>query len=306
MNLSELYSDPKFPGSFSGAEHFYKEVKAVNPEVTKQQVSEFLKSKPSYYLHKTTQKPRKYRRTLVYGPRDLLQIDLLDLQKYSLENRGYRYICVIIDCFTKFIWLKPLKNKTGKSLVKALALLLMTERPKLIQCDQGTEFFNKNVAKMLQAFGPKLYHTFSDKKAAIVERVQRTLRMRMGRMFTDNKNYNWIDHYEDMTDAYNNSFHRSIKMKPADVTNQHTGLIYARLFSRRKFPRSSKQFAVGDRVRIAMKPDFMQKEYLPKWSEEVFLIKSRKASKPITYHLTDLTSEDVSGSFYREELQHAV
>ena len=46
-----------------------------------------------------------------------------------------------------------------------LALLLMTERPKLIQADQGTEFFNKNVAKMLQAFGPKLYHTFSDKKS---------------------------------------------------------------------------------------------------------------------------------------------
>ena len=269
-------------------------------------MSEFLKSTPSYYLHKNTQKPRNYRRTLVYGPRDLLQIDLLDIQKYSRENRGYRYLCVIIDCFTKFLWLKPLKDKTGKSLVKALALLLMTERPKLIQCDQGTEFFNKNVAKMLQAFGPKLYHTFSDKKAAIVERVQRTLRMRMGRMFTDNQNYNWIDHYEDIRDAYNNSFHRSIKMKPANVTNKHTGVIFERLFPERKFPRSAKQFSVGDRVRIALKPEFMQKEYLPKWSQEVFLIKSKRGSKPIAYHLTDLTNEDLSGSFYREESQHAV
>lgn len=242
----------------------------------------------------------------MYHPRDLLQIDLLDMQKYSLENRGYRYLCVIIDCFTKFLWLKPLKNKTGKSLVKALALLLMMEKPKLIQGDQGTEFFNKNVARMLRAFGPKLYHTYSDKKATIVERVQRTLRMRFGRMFTENNNYNWIDHYEDITAAYNTSIHSSIKMKPADVTRHHTSLIYARLFAPRKLPRSSKKYSVGDRVRIALKPEFMEKEFIPKWSKEVFLIKSINMSKPVTYKLSDLSNEDISGSFYIEELQDAV
>ena len=306
MNLSELYSNPKFPGSFSGAERFYKEVKAINPEVTKKQVSEFLRSKPSYYLHKSTRKPKKYRRTLVYHPRDLFQIDLLDMQKYRNENKGYRYICVIIDCFTKFMWLKPLKNKTGKSLVKALALLLMMEKPRLIQADQGTEFFNKNVAKMLSAFGPKLYHTYSDKKATIVERVQRTLRMRMGRMFTEKSNHSWIDNYRDIMDAYNTSIHSSIKMRPADVTKDHTSLIYARLFAPRKFPGSSRKYSVGDRVRIALKPEFMQKELIAKWSEEVFLIKSKNMSKPVTYKLSDLSNESISGSFYIEELQDAV
>ena len=59
------------------------------------------------------------------------------MQKYSKENDGYRYICVIIDCFSRYVWVKPLKNKTGKATVKALALLLMNERPKLIQADQG-------------------------------------------------------------------------------------------------------------------------------------------------------------------------
>ena len=92
----------------------------------------------------------------MYKPRDLWQIDLLDMQKFARENTGFRYLCVIIDCFTKYVWVKPLKNKTAKSVVKALALLLMTERPKLLQADQGSEFFNKDVARMLQAFGPKL------------------------------------------------------------------------------------------------------------------------------------------------------
>ena len=167
MDLKKLYLDPKFPGSYSGAYKFYQEVKNIHSKVTLKKVNEILKSQDAYTLHKRTRKP-KFCRTLVFKPRDLWQIDLLDMQKYSKENDGYRYICVIIDCFSRYVWVKPLKNKTGKATVKALALLLMNERPKLIQADQGTEFFNRDVKRMLEAFGPKLYHTYTDKKAAIV------------------------------------------------------------------------------------------------------------------------------------------
>ena len=278
-------------------------MKTINPDVTKNQVSEFLKSKPSYYLHKTTRKPGKYRKTLVFGLRELWQIDLLDLQKFSRQNKGYRYICVIIDCFSKYVWLKPIKKKTGLTIVKALALLLMTERPKLIQADQGTEFFNKNVAKMLQAFGPKLYHTFSDKKASIVERVQRTIRMRMGRMFTENGNKNWVDHIDDIAEAYNNSFHRSIKMKPADVTDQDTDTILKRLFP--PTPRKKAKFKLSDKVRIKRKKEFMEKEYTPKWSEEIYHIKGVNQTNPFTYKLVDSSGTKIKGSFYTEELQYA-
>ena len=76
----------------------------------------------------------------------------MDMQGYSKENNGYKYICVIIDFFTKFVWIKPLKSKTAAHVVKALSLLLMTGRPNLLQADQGTEFFNKDFSKMLEAF----------------------------------------------------------------------------------------------------------------------------------------------------------
>ena len=225
MNLKKFYLDPKFPGSYSGAYKFYQEVKNIHPKVTLKKVNEFLKSQDAYTLHKRTRKP-KFRRTLVFKPRDLWQIDLLDMQKYSKENDGYRYICVIIDCFSRYVWVKPLKNKTGKATVKALALLLMNERPKLIQADQGTEFFNRDVKRMLEAFGPKLYHTYTDKKAAIVERVQRTLRGRLGRLFTKRGNFKWIDKIDDIVTAYNNTHHSSIKMKPADVDEEHIANIF--------------------------------------------------------------------------------
>ena len=299
MNLKKLYLDSKFPGSYSGAYKFYQEVKNIHPKVTLKKVNEFLKSQDAYTLHKRTRKP-KFRRTLVFKPRDLWQIDLLDMQKYSKENDGYRYICVIIDCFSRYVWVKPLKNKTGKATVKALALLLMNERPKLIQADQGTEFFNRDVKRMLEAFGPKLYHTYTDKKAAIVERVQRTLRGRLGRLFTKRGNFKWIDKIDDIVTAYNNSYHRTIKMKPADVDEEHIANIF---FNSLPNLKKTIKFSNGDRVRILIKKNQFAKEFEKSWSEEIFKIKRIQNTNPITYLIEDLDGEDIIGGFYTEELQ---
>ena len=299
MDLKKFYLDPKFPGSYSGANKFYQEVKNIHPKVTLKKVNEFLKSQDAYTLHKRTRKP-KFRRTLVFKPRDLWQIDLLDMQKYSKENDGYRYICVIIDCFSRYVWVKPLKNKTGKATVKALALLLMNERPKLIQADQGTEFFNRDVKRMLEAFGPKLYHTYTDKKAAIVERVQRTLRGRLGRLFTKRGNFKWIDKIDDIVTAYNNTHHSSIKMKPADVDEEHIANIF---FNSLPNLKKTIKFSNGDRVRILIKKNQFAKEFEKSWSEEIFKIKRIQNTNPITYLIEDLDGEDIIGGFYTEELQ---
>ena len=299
MDLKKFYLDPKFPGSYSGAYKFYQEVKNIHPKVTLKKVNEFLKSQDAYTLHKRTRKP-KFRRTLVFKPRDLWQIDLLDMQKYSKENDGYRYICVIIDCFSRYVWVKPLKNKTGKATVKALALLLMNERPKLIQADQGTEFFNRDVKRMLEAFGPKLYHTYTDKKAAIVERVQRTLRGRLGRLFTKRGNFKWIDKIDDIVTAYNNTHHSSIKMKPADVDEEHIANIF---FNSLPNLKKTIKFSNGDRVRILIRKNQFAKEFEKSWSEEIFKIKRIQNTNPITYLIEDLDGEDIIGGFYTEELQ---
>ncbi len=239
----------------------------------------------------------------MYKPRDLWQIDLLDMQKFASQNSGFRYMCVVIDCFSKFLWVKPLKNKTAKSIVKALALLLMTERPKLLQADQGSEFFNKDVTRMLQAFGPKLYHTYSDKKASIVERVQRTLRSRLGRVYTEHGKNVWIDKIQDIVHSYNNSWHRSIKMKPANVTEEHIDRI-RKLLNPTVIIEHNVKFNVGDLIRITSERKTFQKEYEKGWSEEKFLIKVVKYGSPTTFMLEDLSGEVLLGSFYAEELQH--
>lgn len=226
----------------------------------------------------------------------------MDMQNVFKENDGYKYLCVIIDCFTKFVWVKPLRTKSAESVVKALSLLLMTERPKLLQADKGSEFFNKKFSKMLEAFGPKLYHTYSDKKASQVERVQRTIRQRLGRVFTMNGNNRWIDIINDVVDSYNNSYHRTIKMKPIQVKKEHIPIILARL--NYNGDKKTPNFRMGDKVRIISLKKTFRKEYKPKWTTEVFRIKRVEQTNPVTYSIEDLNGEGIVGKFYTEELQH--
>ena len=303
MNLSQLYSDPKFPGSFGGVERFYREVKKKYP-VTRRQIKDFIKSQNTYNLHKQIRKPREYRRVYTHGINDLWQADLLDLQKFKDENKQYRYACFVIDVFSKRLWVKPLKFKTAAVLTKALALLIMMNRPKKLQCDQGTEFFNKKVAKMLEAFGVKLYHSYSDKKASVVERVQRTIRSRLYRAFTHQKNHEWISIIDNLVDSYNRSYHRSIKMAPADVKPIHTKKIHQTLYPNETKFKKRATFNVGDLVKIIKVRKTFKKEADHGWTVENFTIKTKLRTKPITYLLQDLNGEDISGSFYSEELQH--
>ena len=155
---------------------------------------------------------------------------------------------------------------------------------------------------MLEAFGPKLYHTYSDKKASQEERVQRTIRQRLGRVFTLNNNNKWIDIIDDVINSYYNSFHRSIKMKPVNVKMEHVQILRRRLNYNGTVKPA--KFKVGDRVRIIKKKKRFEKEYKASWTDEIFIINKLNSTNPITYTLIDDNGEDIIGSFYQEELQN--
>ena len=299
--LSKLYYDPAFPGGFRGEEAFYQEAKLKSPDLTRSQVSNFLRKQEPYTLHRRIVKPKTYRRVYTKGINYLWQGDLLDFQSRSGENDGFNYICCVIDTFSKMLWTFPLKNKSGPALVKALSRHFLLLRPKKLQVDQGTEFYNKKFKLMLDAYGILLYSTYSDKKASIVERVQRTLRNRLGKIWTKNKNKRWIDVLPKITSSYNNSLHRSIKMRPINVKPKHTKVILGRLYP--KETAKKRKIKVGDLVRIAAVKRTFAKESDVAWSREVFLVKKVLDSIPVTYHLEDLKGEDIEGGFYFEEIQ---
>lgn len=299
--LSKLYYNPTFPGGFRGEKAFYQEAKKKLPNLKRKQLSDFLQKQEAYTLHKQIVKPKTYRRVYTKGINYLWQADLLDFQSISEENNGFRYICCVIDTFSKMLWTFPLKNKSGPSLVKALSQHFLLLRPIKLQVDKGTEFYNKNFKKMLEAYGILMYSTHSDKKASIVERVQRTLRNRLGKIWTRNKNKRWVDVLPKITSSYNNSIHRSIKMRPINVKPKHTKDILTRLYPIETTKK--RKIKAGDLVRITVFRRTFRKESDIGWTKEVFLVKKVVKSAPITYILQDLMGEDIKGGFYFEEIE---
>ena len=107
----------------------------------------------------------------------------------------------------------------------------------------------------------------------------------------------YIDKLDDIVNEYNNTYHRTIKMKPIDVKNKTYINIDKELND------NDRKFKVGDHVRISKYKNIFAKGYVPNWSEEVFVIKEIKNTVPWTYVINDLNSEKVIGTFYEKELQ---
>ena len=112
----------------------------------------------------------------------------------------------------------------------------------------------------------------------------------------------YYDVLDDIVNKYNNTVHRTIKMKPIEVTNDY----YAEYNKHSMELHSNKKDTkckVGDNVKISKYKNIFAKGYTPNWSEELFAINKIKNTVPWTYAISDLNGEEITGSFYQKELQ---
>ena len=97
----------------------------------------------------------------------------------------------------------------------------------------------------------------------------------------------YVDVLDDVVNNYNNTVHRTIKMKPIDVTSDS----YAE-YNENSNKRNYK-FKAGDHVRISKYKNIFARGYVPNWSEEIFVIKKVKNTVPWTYVINGLNGEEI-------------
>ena len=274
-------------------------------------VKRWLRKQQTYTLHKPIRRKFYRRKTVATGIDYQWQADLADMSSTSKFNDKYRFLLCIIDVFSKYAWVVPVKDKTGKTLVHALKSVLKSgQKPKSLQTDKGTEFKNKDFQNFLKS---KKIHFFTtenpETKASIVARFQRTLKSRMWKYFTHHLTLRYLDILSKLVNAYNHSYHRSIKHAPVSVTVQNETKVSEILFGNKKLncknsKSSQAKFKVGDFVRINKTKRTFEKGYLPNWTQELFKISAViKTQPPVSYKITDLDGESVRGTFYSQELQ---
>ena len=224
------------------------------------------------------------------------------MQLLSRQNKGIKYLLCVIDLFSKYAFVVPLKDKKGASVVKGFEKIVneSNRRPNKIWVDQGSEFYNKTFKNWLKDEGIEMYSTYNEGKSVVAERFIKTLKKKLYKHMTAiGKNVYW-NVLDDVVEKYNDTVNRSIGMKPKDVKSDKKA-VYVEESNEK-----SARFSVGDRVRISKFKNIFAKGYTPNWSKEIFVVNKIKNTVPWTYVLKDLNGEDIIGSFYDREFQRTV
>lgn len=170
-------------------------------------------------------------------------------------------------------------------------------------CDQGGEFYNFSVKRLLASKNVHMYSVQNKIKAGIVERFNRTLKNLCYKNFNYISEWNFIDHLDRLVKKYNESYHRTIKMKPANVRLKHEKQLLATVYNFIKFKQKAK-FKVGDYVRISDTTGTFRRGFQTQWSTAIYTIKKVQSTYPVTYKLEDSSLKSpLERSFYTEELQ---
>ena len=213
-------------------------------------------------------------KTDVYHIDDIWSLDILDLKDYGPENnRGYRYVLVTIDNFSKFGWTVPLKNKNAQTIKDSFENILINSKrsPNLIESDRGKEFHNNIFQDFLNKNDIKLYSRNSLYGAVFAETFNRTIRDLLKKPVFEKGDGNWIDVLQTITKQYNNKTHSSTKLTPTQASlKKNEGYVYKNLLDKRK--KVKPKFQINDLVRTADLKKTFSKGDTTNWSYKLYKI----------------------------------
>ena len=288
-NLQKIYDNIKATPSFSA------------------KINKFLRQHELHSKFRRIVKKTFPRRKIVARfPFEIFMADLIEYPKLKVINKGFVYILLLIDCFTKQIYIAPMKKKDKTHAATAFESIFRSfdEFPKNLITDGGKEFFNSSVAKIFQNYGINHYKTPTKTKwkASMAERVIRTIKNRLQKYFIQNKKQIWIDVIHQIAKNYNSTPHSAHGLPPLDVTDDNRDEVYKKLYPDKDLTTVCK-LKKGDKVRIIKEKTDFEKGYTQKWSDEIFQIKSIRQSGGVCwYKLENHTAEEVKGIWYYYQL----
>lgn len=281
----------------------------------KSEIINTLQNIDSYTLHREYKEPRQRNPYYVRYYLEQIQADLIDVRSLSDKNDGVNWLLLAIDSFSKYLWIKPMKNKSGKDTRAAFIDLverdLAGKRIESFFTDRGKEFVNRYVRNYLQS--KKIRHdlAFSEIKCGVAERANRTIQDIMYRFMTEYQTSRYIDVLDDIVQSYLQRGHRSLEyMTPekAALPENHPLVLEAHINKYRKIKRVVPRYQVGDKVRIkslGRLQHAFQRGYHVRFTYEQFEIIriSTTMPKPFYYLKSLDTDEEIQGGFYQEMLQ---
>ncbi len=280
-------------------------------KISRRQVQQWLQDQEAYSLTRKARRKFPRSRVIVEGRDSQWDLDLMDMVSLSKHNDQYKYVLIVIDIFSRYLWCEPVPSKRGTDISVALQHICSGPRqPKTVRTDRGMEFRSKEVNKYLRAKHiDHIYALNTETKANYAERVIKTLKHKLFRYLLKHNTKRYIDILKDTVHSYNHTPHRSLGTTPGSITIDKEGesrlqQYLIRTKSAKPLKAKPYKYKLGQTVRISHVRSVFDREYSQKWTGELFRITKRfkRAILPV-YKLEDWAGEVIEGSFYEEELQ---
>ena len=327
--LQKLYENLENPCGYSGKGKLFQHARKYM-DISKRDVEEFLKKQPGWSFHGVV--PRHFVRkpVKVCRPGLILGIDLMDLTaKIARHNKKHRYIFLMIDCFSRKLWLTPIKDKSNLTCAKVLERFFEKSPLKyaFVFSDMGGEFCGRHTQKVYDKFGITRYSVKNRRfKCSIAERAVRTVKEKMYKYFTQKNTLKYIDILKHLENAYNSSGHKGLGYETPNKVHNLTDLeeikVQEKIQLKQKFKNygaisrrelknlntTAQVFEVGTPVRLLLNraEDVFQKSYEPIFTKEIFTIRKIDKKLPLSYWVRDLNGCSIEGVIYHKELKQTV
>ena len=212
---------------------------------------------------------------IVYNHIDeIWSADLADFSDYKTSNnKGYRYIFIVIDNFSKYLWAIPLKNKYSQIITNEFSniLTISKRKPLKIESYRGTEFYNSIFQNFLSSKNIHHYSRYTDKGPSIAERVIRTVRNLLKKPVLEKGKADWLSELQSVINQYSNKIHSSTKMTPTQASKKSDQkLVYNNLKDDREVLKP--KFILGQLVRTADIKRVFSKGDSTNWSYKLYTI----------------------------------
>lgn len=305
--IREKWISGKDPISFSGATN----VGRYYPGVKQKDIKEALAGIDTYTLYRREKRPKYQNPYFIRQKREQMQADLIDLRHLSRWNGGVKYLLAVIDVFSRFAWVEPLKKKDTSTVLAAFKEIVSKMKfgpAREFQSDQGGEFVNESFQQYLKS--KNIAFSIPNNKAPHVERFNQTLQDIIYKYMEQNETRHYVNKLQGLVSLYNNRIHRIIATTPfnAEQEKHYSEVLKAlNLYYKNAVgdKRHRPKFQLGDWVRISIYKGAFHKGYYQTFKPKVYVVEQVLTKQPVPmYKIADLeTGKTEAGSWYEQELQ---
>lgn len=233
---------------------------------------------------------------------------MADFQKLARFNKGFRYLLVAVEVLSRRAFAAPVKSKTTPAMKEAFRQVFaeMPTLPWKIFTDRGTEFDAREMKRFYADRDiAKMSALNVETKAAMAERMIKTIKHRLYKYFTQNKTLNWVEAVPLIVKAINHSVNRATGMRPVDFNFDNADEQWRRLYPHAFMHGPKSKLQVGSVVRVAKERQAFRKGYLPNFSNLTYRVRKVKPGLPHTYLLDAPTGQRMKKKWYRHEVTPA-